>query len=149
MIACLNVKIFVLAAKIKRVCETELGIVSQCCQPRQVRRLNNQYLENVALKINVKVCSLLDCFLSYYLSRIQQVSFCSCMFNQVGGTNAVLEQAVQKQIPFLTDLPTIIFGADVTHPQPGEDSSPSIAAVCSGSVNDFVVDVYVNSLSLA
>lgn len=88
--------------KIKRVCETELGIVSQCCQPRQARRQNNyQYLENVALKINVKV----------------------------GGTNAVLEQAVQKKIPFLTDLPTIIFGADVTHPQPGEDSSPSIAAV--------------------
>ncbi|CDP07006.1 unnamed protein product [Coffea canephora] len=87
--------------KIKRVCETELGIVSQCCQPRHVKRPNNQYLENVALKINVKV----------------------------GGTNAVLEQAVQKKIPFLTDRPTIIFGADVTHPQPGEDSSPSIAAV--------------------
>jgi hypothetical protein len=30
----------------------------------------------------------------------------------------------------LTDLPTIIFGADVTHPAPGEDASPSIAAVC-------------------
>ncbi|KAL3518467.1 hypothetical protein ACH5RR_021056 [Cinchona calisaya] len=87
--------------KIKRVCETELGIVSQCCQPRQARKLSNQYLENVALKINVKV----------------------------GGRNAVLEQAVQRKIPFLTDRPTIIFGADVTHPQPGEDSSPSIAAV--------------------
>jgi eukaryotic translation initiation factor 2C len=31
--------------------------------------------------------------------------------------------------PYLTDKPTIIFGADVTHPPPGEDSSPSIAAV--------------------
>lgn len=30
----------------------------------------------------------------------------------------------------LTDLPTIIFGADVTHPAAGEDASPSIAAVC-------------------
>lgn len=35
----------------------------------------------------------------------------------------------------MSDLPTIIFGADVTHPQPGEDSSPSIAAVCS-QLND-------------
>nr|4G0O_A Chain A, Protein argonaute 5 [Arabidopsis thaliana]4G0O_B Chain B, Protein argonaute 5 [Arabidopsis thaliana] len=40
--------------KIKRICETELGIVSQCCQPRQVNKLNKQYMENVALKINVK-----------------------------------------------------------------------------------------------
>ena len=31
----------------------------------------------------------------------------------------------------MSDFPTIIFGADVTHPQPGEDSSPSIATVCS------------------
>lgn len=48
---------------------------------------------------------------------------------QVGGRNSVLEQAVNRRIPYLTDVPTIVFGADVTHPQPGEDSSPSIAAV--------------------
>nr|WGH50461.1 argonaute 5 [Nicotiana benthamiana] len=86
---------------IKRVCETDLGIVSQCCQPKNLSRPNKQYLENLALKINVKV----------------------------GGRNSVLEQAVHRRIPFLTDIPTIVFGADVTHPQPGEDSSPSIAAV--------------------
>ncbi|KAK4490521.1 hypothetical protein RD792_001201 [Penstemon davidsonii] len=87
--------------KIKRVCETELGIVSQCCQPKQALKYNKQYMENVALKMNVKV----------------------------GGRNMVLDQAVARRIPFLTDRPTIVFGADVTHPQPGEDSSPSIAAV--------------------
>nr|GMD22715.1 protein argonaute 5 [Ipomoea batatas] len=88
--------------KIKRICETELGIVSQCCQPRQAAKYNNkQYLENVSLKINVKV----------------------------GGRNCFLEQAVQRNIPYLTDRPTIIFGADVTHPSPGEDTSSSIAAV--------------------
>ncbi|KAL0534162.1 hypothetical protein IC582_028446 [Cucumis melo] len=87
--------------KIKRICETELGIVSQCCQPRQAQKLNKQYFENVALKINVKV----------------------------GGRNNVLNDAIQRRIPLVSDRPTIIFGADVTHPQPGEDSSPSIAAV--------------------
>ncbi|XP_057483744.1 protein argonaute MEL1-like [Actinidia eriantha] len=87
--------------RIKRVCETELGIVSQCCQPKQVMKCNKQYLENLSLKINVKV----------------------------GGRNTVLLNAVEKKIPFVTDMPTIIFGADVTHPQPGEDSSSSIAAV--------------------
>ncbi|XP_057955884.1 protein argonaute 5-like [Malania oleifera] len=87
--------------KIKRICETELGIVSQCCQPRQAQKLSKQYLENVALKINVKA----------------------------GGRNTVLFDAVQRRIRHVTDRPTIIFGADVTHPQPGEDFSPSIAAV--------------------
>lgn len=46
---------FVLTGKIKRICETELGIVSQCCQPNQVTKMNKQYLENLSLKINVKV----------------------------------------------------------------------------------------------
>lgn len=37
--------------------------------------------------------------------------------------------ALSRRIPHVSDRPTIIFGADVTHPHPGEDSSPSIAAV--------------------
>lgn len=41
----------------------------------------------------------------------------------------MLNDAFEKRIPLVTDMPTIIFGADVTHPQPGEDLSPSIAAV--------------------
>ncbi|XP_065869022.1 protein argonaute 5-like isoform X1 [Euphorbia lathyris] len=86
---------------IKRICETELGIVSQCCQPKQALRLDKQYFENIALKINVKV----------------------------GGRNSVLSDAIQRRIPLVSDRPTIILGADVTHPSPGEDSSPSIAAV--------------------
>lgn len=53
------------AGKIKRICETELGIVSQCCQPNKARKLDKQYMENVALKINVKVLSsmFLVCFI--------------------------------------------------------------------------------------
>ncbi|KAM0951728.1 hypothetical protein DsansV1_C03g0028821 [Dioscorea sansibarensis] len=87
--------------RIKTICETELGIVSQCCLPRNISRCNKQYLENVAQKINVKV----------------------------GGRNNVLEDAINKRIPLVTDFPTIIFGADVTHPAPGEEGSASIAAV--------------------
>ncbi|KAI3683581.1 hypothetical protein L1987_84089 [Smallanthus sonchifolius] len=87
--------------RIKRVCETELGIVSQCCKPQHVIKLSKQYFENVAMKINVKV----------------------------GGRNSVLSASLNGRLPYVTDRPTIIFGADVTHPSPGEDSSPSIAAV--------------------
>uniref|UniRef100_A0ACD5UNX7 Uncharacterized protein n=1 Tax=Avena sativa TaxID=4498 RepID=A0ACD5UNX7_AVESA len=87
--------------KVKKVCETELGIVSQCLKPDKVNKANMQYFENVALKINVKA----------------------------GGRNTALQQAVSRKIPFVSDKPTIIFGADVTHPAAGEDSSASIAAV--------------------
>ncbi|XP_015077849.1 protein argonaute 5-like [Solanum pennellii] len=87
--------------RIKRLCEIDLGIVSQCCHPKNLRPPSIAFLENLSLKINVKV----------------------------GGRNSVLEMAVSKKMPFLTDKTTIVFGADVTHPQPGEDSSPSIAAV--------------------
>ena len=36
---------------------------------------------------------------------------------------------MRNGIPFVSEVPTIIFGADVTHPPPGEDSASSIAAV--------------------
>ncbi|XP_072956096.1 protein argonaute 1B-like [Typha angustifolia] len=86
---------------LKRICETDLGLVSQCCLTKHVFKMSKQYLANVALKINVKV----------------------------GGRNTVLMDALTRRIPLVSDRPTIIFGADVTHPHPGEDLSPSIAAV--------------------
>ncbi|KAK4257346.1 hypothetical protein QN277_006944 [Acacia crassicarpa] len=86
---------------LKRICETDLGLISQCCLTKHVFKVNRQYLANVALKINVKM----------------------------GGRNTVLLDALSWRIPLVSDIPTIIFGADVTHPESGEDSSPSIAAV--------------------
>ncbi|KAG6533457.1 hypothetical protein ZIOFF_007326 [Zingiber officinale] len=47
----------------------------------------------------------------------------------VGGRDIVLVDALSRRIPLVSDRPTIIFGVDVTHPHPGEDSSPSIAVV--------------------
>jgi len=47
----------------------------------------------------------------------------------MGGRNTVLLDALSWRIPLVSDIPTIIFGADVTHPESGEDSCPSIAAV--------------------
>uniref|UniRef100_A0ACD5Z0F6 Uncharacterized protein n=1 Tax=Avena sativa TaxID=4498 RepID=A0ACD5Z0F6_AVESA len=86
---------------IKRICETELGLISQCCLTKHVFKICKRYLANVSLKINVKM----------------------------GGRNTVLLDAVSRRIPLVSDIPTIIFGADVTHPETREDTSPSIAAV--------------------
>ncbi|KAJ8765428.1 hypothetical protein K2173_013186 [Erythroxylum novogranatense] len=77
------------------------GLISQCCLTKHVFKISKHYLANVSLKINVKM----------------------------GGRNTVLLDAISCRIPLVSDIPTIIFGADVTHPENGEDSSPSIAAV--------------------
>ncbi|KAL3535803.1 hypothetical protein ACH5RR_004264 [Cinchona calisaya] len=90
-----------LYGNLKRICETDLGLISQCCLTKHVLKVNKQYLSNVSLKINVKM----------------------------GGRNTVLLDALRWKIPLVSDIPTIIFGADVTHPECGEDYSPSIAAV--------------------
>ncbi|KAF9617010.1 hypothetical protein IFM89_033080 [Coptis chinensis] len=86
---------------LKRICETDLGLISQCCLTKHVYKISKQYLANVSLKINVKM----------------------------GGRNTVLLDALHWKIPLVSDIPTIVFGADVTHPETGENSSPSIAAV--------------------
>ncbi|KAI0487857.1 hypothetical protein KFK09_027680 [Dendrobium nobile] len=88
---------------LKRICEADFGLISQCCLTKHVFKINKQYLANVSLKINVKM----------------------------GRRNTVLLDAISWRIPLVCDKPTIIFGADVTHPETREYSSPSIAAVCA------------------
>lgn len=88
-----------LYAEVKRVCDTVIGVSSQCIQSKHMMAAKKQYCANVCLKMNVKL----------------------------GGMNAFLNPT---NIQFVTDRPTILMGADVTHPRPGS-SGPSIAALCA------------------
>ncbi|RZR86372.1 hypothetical protein BHM03_00013569 [Ensete ventricosum] len=45
---------------LKRICETDLGLISQCCLTKHVFKTSKQYLANVSLKINVKVVDSQD-----------------------------------------------------------------------------------------
>jgi len=45
---------------------------------------------------------------------------------KLGGMNSFLSP---QQTPFLTERPTILFGADVSHPPPGDNTRPSIASL--------------------
>ena len=42
---------------LKRICETDLGLVSQCCFTKHVFRMSKQYFADIymALKINTKL----------------------------------------------------------------------------------------------
>ncbi|GBG79554.1 hypothetical protein CBR_g29701 [Chara braunii] len=88
-------------ASLKKVCDTELGIVTQCINASKEKRFNDQYWANVGLKVNVKL----------------------------GGINTLLEQEKRSAIPKFSDKPTIVIGMDVSHGSAMERDNFSIAAV--------------------
>ncbi|KAG0053940.1 eukaryotic translation initiation factor 2C, 2 [Gryganskiella cystojenkinii] len=88
-----------LYAEIKRITDTVIGISSQCIQMKHTYQPKKQYCANVCLKMNVKI----------------------------GGVNLRL---APRSLPFLEEgTATILFGADVTHPAPGDAIRPSIACL--------------------
>lgn len=104
---------------LKRIAETSVGVVSQCCLYSNLGRSNSQFLANLALKINAKV----------------------------GGCTVALYNSLPSQISrvFHHNEPVIFMGADVTHPHPLDDCSPSVAAVV-GSVNWPAANKYVSKM---
>lgn len=90
-------------ADLKRIAETSVGVVTQCCLYSNLSKLSFQFLSNVALKINAKL----------------------------GGCNVALYNSLPCQIPriFSDEEPVMFMGADVNHPHPLDDSSPSVVAV--------------------
>ncbi|XP_039114723.1 LOW QUALITY PROTEIN: protein argonaute 7-like [Dioscorea cayenensis subsp. rotundata] len=106
-------------ADLKRIAETGIGVMSQCCLYSNISRLSSQFLSNLALKINAKL----------------------------GGCNVALYNTLPRQIPrlFMDDEPVIFMGADVTHPHPLDDFSPSVAAVV-GSMNWPAANKYISRM---
>ncbi|KAF4396364.1 protein argonaute 7-like [Cannabis sativa] len=106
-------------ADLKRIAETSVGFVSQCCLYQNLSKPNSQFLANLALKINAKI----------------------------GGCTTALYNSLSSQIPRLlqSDEPVIFMGADVTHPHPLDDVSPSVAAVV-GSMNWPAANKYVSRM---
>ncbi|KAG1685940.1 Protein argonaute-4 [Nymphon striatum] len=92
---------------VKIVGDVELGIMTQCLQAKNVIKCANRergfemLLVNILLKINSKL----------------------------GGINHKLHKRIKQVDKVLK--PCIMFGADVTHPSPGDFTSPSVAAVLS------------------
>ncbi|KAJ3195280.1 hypothetical protein HK101_000617 [Irineochytrium annulatum] len=100
MIFCVFDKGGALYDEIKHVAETKLNIMTQCFLAKHCFNTKPGVAVNLALKINAKL----------------------------GGVNCVVEPS--KHLSVLGQpIPTMIMGADVTHPPPGADGGVSIAAV--------------------
>ncbi|KAM3369442.1 hypothetical protein ACQJBY_017370 [Aegilops geniculata] len=106
-------------ADLKRIAETSIGVVTQCCLYPNLSKLTVQFVANLALKMNAKL----------------------------GGCNVSLYNSLPCQIPriFSDEEPVMFMGADVTHPHPLDDSSPSVVAVVA-SMNWPAANKYISRM---
>ena len=116
-----------------------IGIISQCMvKPRQI---NDQYLGNLALKINLKVgvpvpnVSWMNVWGNTCMVRLVHKCVHECNLtgvaggaHQMGGFNSPLSSRMTTCLGE-EGRSTIIFGMDVSHGSPGDANVPSIAAV--------------------
>jgi hypothetical protein len=90
-------------SKIKYVAETHLCLMTQCMLQKNIRNCKRSYMQNLALKVNVKL----------------------------DGVNHFLN--VSQELPRITEAraPTMLIGFDITNPggtAPGMGSMPSIVS---------------------
>ena len=97
-------------AKIKQCGDIQFGVRTQCVTAANVKRQNLQLVHNVLLKMNAKL----------------------------NGVNNIVKNPELKSGNLFSKT-TMVMGADVTHPAPGDHSRPSIAAVCASMNADATI----------
>ncbi|KAJ3320836.1 hypothetical protein HDU76_000224, partial [Blyttiomyces sp. JEL0837] len=94
--------------EIKMAAETNLNLMTQCFLSKHLRGTKPGVAVNLALKINSKL----------------------------GGVNTTVDPKTQLNV-LGQPIPTMLMGADVTHPPPGADGGVSIAAVVASMDSKF------------
>ncbi|KAA8613409.1 eukaryotic translation initiation factor 2C 2 [Pyrenophora tritici-repentis] len=96
-----NVEVY---RRIKKSCDIRFGVASQCLQAKHVLSASPQYISNVCMKVNAKLG---------------------------GCTSVAKSQLIPKIAPKSASIPTMVVGADVSHPAPGAASgeAASFAAI--------------------
>ncbi|KAH7394184.1 Piwi domain-containing protein [Phaeosphaeria sp. MPI-PUGE-AT-0046c] len=90
--------------RIKKACDIRFGVASQVLQAKHVMSASPQYISNVCMKVNAKL----------------------------GGVTSVAKSnVIPKCAPKSASIPTMVVGADVSHPAPGAGSgeAASFAAI--------------------
>ncbi|KAF2008199.1 eukaryotic translation initiation factor 2C 2 [Amniculicola lignicola CBS 123094] len=100
-----NVEVY---RRIKKSCDCRFGVASQVVQSRHVGAAQAQYISNVCMKVNAKLG---------------------------GCTSYAASTTLPKINPKMKSIPTMVIGADVSHPAPGagSDQAASFAALTVSS----------------
>ncbi|ORY12741.1 Piwi domain-domain-containing protein [Clohesyomyces aquaticus] len=104
-----NVEVY---RRIKKSCDCRYGVPSQVVQSKHAEKAAGQYLSNVCMKVNAKL----------------------------GGVTCFAKSTTIPRLnPKANALPTMIVGADVSHPAPGagSDVAASFAAIACSSDSTF------------
>ncbi|KAJ4987318.1 eukaryotic translation initiation factor 2c [Stagonosporopsis vannaccii] len=90
--------------RIKKSCDIRFGVASQVMQSKHVMSASPQYISNVCMKVNAKLG---------------------------GATSVARSNLIPKLNPKAASTPTMVVGADVSHPAPGSGSeqAASFAAI--------------------
>ncbi|KAH6511572.1 hypothetical protein HBI81_243350 [Parastagonospora nodorum] len=90
--------------RIKKSCDIRFGVASQVLQAKHIMSTSPQYISNVCMKVNAKLG---------------------------GCTSVAKSNVIPKVAPKSTSIPTMVVGADVSHPTPGagSDEAASFAAI--------------------
>jgi len=99
--------------RIKKSCDIRFGVASQVLQAKHVMSASPQYISNVCMKVNAKLG---------------------------GATSRAVSQLIPKLNSKAKETPTMVVGADVSHPAPGAASSEaaSFAAITVSADPGFV-----------
>ncbi|RMZ70216.1 eukaryotic translation initiation factor 2c [Pyrenophora seminiperda CCB06] len=105
-----NVEVY---RRIKKSCDIRFGVPSQVLQAKHVMTAQAQYISNICMKVNAKL----------------------------GGCTSVAKSTlIPKIAPLSPSIPTMVIGADVSHPAPGAASheAASFAAITVSADVHFV-----------
>lgn len=101
-----NVEIY---RRIKKSMDIRFGVVSQVIQSKHAITCSPQYISNVCMKVNAKLG---------------------------GATNVVRSAVIPKINPKAASTPTMVVGADVSHPAPGAGSGEAASFAAITMSND-------------
>lgn len=95
--------------RIKKSMDIRFGVVSQVVQAKHVMTASGQYISNVCMKVNAKLG---------------------------GATNVARSAVIPKLNPKAAQTPTMVVGADVSHPAPGAGSGEAASYAAITVSND-------------
>jgi eukaryotic translation initiation factor 2C len=95
--------------RIKKSMDIRFGVVSQVIQSKHAMTASAQYISNVCMKVNAKLG---------------------------GATNVAMSTVIPKLNPKAASTPTMVVGADVSHPAPGAGSADAASFAAITVSND-------------